>query len=69
MAKKKPIQVKAKNGPFGLYFELIGGSKKSRRRAEDIIFFKTLMEGPFGAGNRHTAKEWEDILNEAINVQ
>lgn len=66
MAKKKSIQIKAKNGPFGLYFEVIGGSKESRRKAKDIIFFTTLMEGPFGAGHRYTAKEWESILNSAL---
>ena len=66
MAKKKSIQIKAKAGPFGLHFEIIGGSKESRRTANDIIFFMTLMEGPFGAGHHYTPKEWEDILNGAL---
>lgn len=66
MAKKKPIRVEMKQGPFGLTPELIGGSRESRREADNIIFHKVLTEGPFGAGKPYTAKEWEDILNHAL---
>lgn len=67
MAKKKPIRVKMKQGPFGLTPELIGGSKESRCVATNIIFHTILAEGPFSPqGNYHTPKEWEEILNRSL---
>ena len=67
MAKKKPIRVEMKQGPFGLTPVLIGGSKESRSKATNIIFHIVITEGPFGAdGHYHTPNEWEDILNGAL---
>lgn len=67
MAKKKPIRVKMKQGPFGLTPVVIGGSRESRYVVTNMIYHIVLTEGPFGAdGHYHTPEEWEDILNNAI---
>lgn len=66
MAKKKSIRIKVNQGPFGLTAEIIGGSKESRKKASDIIIYMSLFEGPFGSARCHTAEEWEDAFNDAL---
>lgn len=63
---KKPIKVEFVKTQFGVNYKIIGGSKKSRKMAEDICFAAILTTGIFSIRSEHQIKAAEDAINEAL---
>ena len=65
---RKPIKVKFYIGPFGTEYKVIGGSKKSRRVAEDVAFWAIIKFGYFGDKSLKTPQEFEDFINKHLEL-
>lgn len=63
---KKPIKVKFFKTPFGASYEIIGGSKKSRKIAEDICFAVILTTGIFSLHEDYQLKAAEKTINNVL---
>ena len=68
MAKKKPIKVEFSVGVFGTEYKVIGGSKKSRRVANDVAFWTIIKFGYFGDKSLKTPQEFEDFINKHLEL-
>ena len=66
MAKKKPIKAQVEKTPFGYGVRAVGGSKESRRIAEDMIFSTTLLHGFFSSSETWTPQEIADNVNNRL---
>ena len=69
MAKKKPIRVEFVKTPFGANYKIIGGSKESRKVAEDICFAVILTTGIFSLHDEYQIKAAETAINVALQAK
>ena len=63
---KKPIRVEFVKTPFGISYKIIGGSRESRKIAEDICFAVLLTTGIFSLNHEYQIKAAEATINEAL---
>lgn len=63
---KKSIKVEFFKTPFGTSYKIIGGSKKSRKIAEDICFAVILATGVFSLHEEYQIKAAEKTINDAL---
>lgn len=65
MAKKKTIKVEFVKTPFGVMYSIKGGSRESRKIAEDICF-AFLLQHMFEIKGEYQIREAEITVNDIL---
>ena len=68
MPKKKPIKVKFVKTPFGVSYIIKGGSRESKKIAEDICF-ALLLQHMFEIKEEYQIKAAEETVNSALRCR